>query len=291
MTWIIFTCFAAFCQAWRNALQSKLSGELNVVGTTLARFLWASPLALIYLVTLYQVQPVELPTLTLTSSAFVIAAAVMQIVATGLMVLLFKQKNFAIGAGLAKCEAPVAALLGTLFFGTTLTYWGWLGVFAGGVAVIILSSPERIKHISLKTVIIGLACSSAFALTSLWVREASLSLHLPFPHSAAWILFSVITLQTLILVSYLLMRDRMTLGKMFALRRPVMLTSLMSFLGSLGWFSAMSLQSVPYVKTLGQIEIFFMMLISAFWLKERARRKDFFALCLVAVAAVLVMFH
>ncbi len=291
MTWIFFTCFAAFCQAWRNALQSRLSGKLTITSVTLSRFIGASPLALVYLLALYLLDPVAIPSFSLTSMGFILGAAVMQIIATGLMVVLFKQKNFAIGAGLAKCEAPVAALLGVLFFGTTLTYWGWLGVFIGGVAVVILSSPEKFSQISLKTVVIGLACSSAFALTSLWVREASLSLHLPFPHSAAWVLLLVITLQTLLLTGYLLIRDRAALNAMYSHRKLVGLTSLMSFLGSLGWFSAMSLQSVPYVKTLGQVEIFFMILISSFWLKEKTRQKDLLALGLVGVAAVLVMFH
>ncbi|RVU84688.1 DMT family transporter [Leucothrix sargassi] len=291
MTWIAFTCFAAFCQAWRNALQSKLSKHLNVLAVTLARFLWASPLALIYLVTLYQWQPTEIPTFSAKSYLFIVGASVMQIVATALMVVLFKQKNFAIGAGLAKCEAPVAALLGVLFFSTTLTYWGWIGVAIGAIAIMILSTPDKLRDFSLKTVVIGLACSSAFALTSLWVREASLSLSIPFPHSAAWVLFLVITLQTLMLTAYLFLRDRAALKLMFVHKKLVVFTSITSFLGSLGWFSAMSLQTVPYVKTLGQIEIFFMMLISAFWLKEKTRHKDMLALVLVAVAAVLVMLH
>jgi drug/metabolite transporter (DMT)-like permease len=215
----------------------------------------------------------------------------MQIVATALMVVLFKQKNFAIGAGLAKCEAPVAALLGVLFFSTTLSYWGWLGVAIGAVAIIILSTPGKLQDMSLKTVAIGLASSSAFALTSLWIREASLSLSVPFPHSAAWVLFLVITLQTLMLTSYLYVRDRPALKLMFTHKKLVIFTSLTSFLGSLGWFSAMSLQTVPYVKSLGQIEIFFMMLISAYWLKEKTRKKDMLALILVGIAAALVMLH
>ncbi|PWQ93448.1 DMT family transporter [Leucothrix arctica] len=292
MSWILFTCFAAFCQAWRNALQSKLSKQLNVLGVTLARFLWASPLALVYLIGLYQWQPAEIPHFAAKSYFFIGSAAVMQIVATALMVVLFKQKNFAVGAGLAKCEAPVAALLGVMFFSTTLTYLGWIGVAIGAIAIMILSSPDKIKDISLKTIMIGLACSSAFALTSLWVREASLSLNIPFPHSAAWVLFLVITLQTLMLVVYLFIRDRQTLKHMVTSHKMmVMWTSLMSFLGSLGWFSAMSLQTVPYVKTLGQIEIFFMILISTYWLKEQTRKKDMLALVLVGIAAVLVMVH
>ncbi|ANO35024.1 multidrug transporter [Vibrio breoganii] len=291
VSWILFTFLAAFSQAWRNAFQSQLSKTLNVTGVTLARFLWASPLALIYLVALYQWQPTDLPTFTGHSWFFLIGASIMQIVATALMVVLFKQKNFAIGAGLAKSEAPVSAFLGVLFFGTSLTFLGWIGVLVGGVAVLILSCPQGFRSISINTAALGLACSSAFALTSLWIREASLSLSLPFPHRAAWVLFIVILLQTIMLVGYLLIRDRGTLKQMLAKPKLVVMTSIASFVGSFGWFSAMSLQAVPYVKTLGQVEIFFTMLVSFFYLKESIPRKDIFALLLVAVAAGLVMWQ
>ncbi|CAM4220130.1 DMT family transporter [Vibrio neonatus] len=291
MSWIFFTFLAAFSQSWRNAFQNQLSKTLNVSGVTLARFLWASPLALLYLVALYQWQPAAMPTFTGYSWFFLIAAAIMQIVATALMVLLFKQNNFAIGAGLAKSEAPVAAFLGVLFFGTSLTFLGWVGVMLGGIAVLILSCPKGFRGISLNTAALGLACSTAFALTSLWIREASLSLSLPFPHRAAWVLFIVILLQTLLLTGYLLIKDRNTLKQMFSKPKLVIMTSLASFIGSFGWFSAMSLQTVPYVKTLGQVEIFFTMLVSYFYLKESIPRKDIFALVLVACAAVLVMWQ
>lgn len=292
MTWTLFTFLAAFSQSWRNAFQSQLSKTLNVTGVTLARFLWAGPLALLYLLGLYQWKPVALPAFSTESAFFILGASVMQIVATSLMVVLFKQKNFAIGAGLAKSEAPVSAFLGVLFFGTSLTLIGWVGVLLGGIAVLILSCPQGFRSISLSTALLGLACSSAFALTSLWVRESSLSLHLPFPHGAAWVLFLVISIQTLMLVSYLLLRDRETLKAMlFKQPRLVMMTSVASFIGSFGWFTAMSLQAVPYVKTLGQLEVFFTMLISFFWLKESIKRKDITALMMVALAAILVMWQ
>ncbi|WP_375320703.1 multidrug transporter [Aliivibrio logei] len=291
MSWILFTLLAAFSQSWRNAFQSRLSKEMNVIGVTLSRFLWASPLAALYLFSLYLYQPVPLPTFTAHSYLFIIGASIMQILATGLMVVLFKQKNFAIGAGLAKSEAPVAAFLGVLFFGTSLSLFGWLGVAVGAIAVFMLSCPNGIRSISLKTALIGLACSTSFALTSLWVREASLTLTLPFPHRAAWVLLLVIFLQTLLLVGYMLVKDRNTLKAMFIKPKLVVMTSIASFIGSLGWFSAMSLQTVPLVKTLGQVEVFFTILISFFWLKEGIKRKDIFALFLIAIAAVLVMWQ
>ncbi|MEZ8546438.1 multidrug transporter [Vibrio cyclitrophicus] len=290
-SWIAFTLLAAFSQSWRNAFQSKLSGTMSVAGVTLARFIWAGPIALIYLCALYQWQPVAVPSFSGKFGFFIVAAAIMQILATGLMVMLFKLENYAIGAGLAKCEAPVSAVLSVLFFGTALTMTGWIGVLIGTLGVLIMSSSSGWRSLSPKVFLLGMACSTAFALTSLWVREASLSIGLPFPHSAAWVLFLVISLQTVIICTYLFFRERDTLRQIFTKSKLVVMTSLASVIGSLGWFSAMSLQAVPYVKTLGQIEVVFMVLISYFWLGQSIARKDILALILLSIAAVLVMWQ
>ncbi|MGE6383729.1 EamA family transporter [Shewanella baltica] len=289
--WILLTLLAAFMQAWRNAFQSQLSKEVSVAGVTLARFIWAGPIAAVYLVGLYLWQDVGIPDFSGRFIDFILGASAMQILATGLMVKLFKQQNFAIGAGLAKSEAVVAAILGTVFFGTHLSPLGWSGVLLGGVAIFLMSAKQGLRSLSLNTVLIGLACGTSFALTSLWVREASLCLNIGFPHSAAWVLLFVISLQTLVLVSYLLLKDKSTLAALWQRPKLTLLTSTASCLGSIGWFSAMSLQAVPYVKTLGQVEVFFMILIATFWLKEKVKIKDMLGLVLIAIAAILVMWE
>ncbi|ABN60232.1 DMT family transporter [Shewanella baltica] len=289
--WILLTLLAAFMQAWRNAFQSQLSKEVSVAGVTLARFIWAGPIAAVYLVGLYLWQDVGVPDFSGRFIGFILGASAMQILATGLMVKLFKQQNFAIGAGLAKSEAVVAAILGTVFFGTHLSPLGWSGVLLGGVAIFLMSAKQGLRSLSLNTVLIGLACGTSFALTSLWVREASLCLNIGFPHSAAWVLLFVISLQTLVLVSYLLLKDKSTLAALWQRPKLTLLTSTASCLGSIGWFSAMSLQAVPYVKTLGQVEVFFMILIATFWLKEKVKIKDMLGLVLIAMAAILVMWE
>ncbi|MGP1834961.1 multidrug transporter [Shewanella frigidimarina] len=287
--WIMFTFLAAFMQAWRNAFQSKLSKEVSVAGVTLARFIWAGPIAACYLYGLHQYQPSALPEFTGTFWGFVIGASSMQILATGLMVKLFKMQNFAIGAGLAKSEALVAAILGVLFFGTQLSLLGWIGVVIGGLAIMLLSSKQGFKQLSVKTVLLGLACGSAFALTSLWVREASLTLQGPFTHRAAWVLLWVIGLQTIVLIGYLRAKDKSTLVALWQRPTLTLSISITSCIGSIGWFSAMSLQAVPYVKTLGQIEVFFTLMIAVFWLKDKVKINDVAGLILIAIAAVLVM--
>ena len=289
--WILLTLLAAFMQAWRNAFQSQLSKEVSVAGVTLARFIWAGPIAAVYLVGLYLWQDVGIPDFSGRFIGFILGASAMQILATGLMVKLFKLQNFAIGAGLAKSEAVVAAILGTVFFGTHLSPLGWSGVLLGGVAIFLMSAKQGLRSLSLNTVLMGLACGTSFALTSLWVREASLCLNIGFPHSAAWVLLFVISLQTLVLVNYLLLKDKSTLAALWQRPKLTLLTSTASCLGSIGWFSAMSLQAVPYVKTLGQVEVFFMILIATFWLKEKVKIKDMLGLVLIAIAAIMVMWE
>jgi len=287
--WILLTLMAAFMQAWRNAFQSQLSKEVSVGGVTLARFLWAWPIALVYLIGLYTWHDPGIPEFNQPFVRFVLGAACMQIFATVLMVILFKLQNFAIGAGLAKSEAIVAAVLGVIFFGTSLSWLGWAGVIVGAIAVFFMSSKQGLKNLSLPTALLGLGCGTAFALTSLWIREASLCLAVPFPYSAAWVLVFVIGIQTLLLLTYLGVRDRDSLYALWQRPKLTLLTSIASCLGSIGWFSAMSLQAVPYVKTLGQVEVFFTLLIATLWLKDRVQIKDMFCLVLIAVAAVMVI--
>ena len=288
--WISFTLLAAFMQSWRNAFQNQLSKTLSVSGVTLSRFLFATPVAAIYLGLLYVWQPeTKLISFNTEFVAYIVGASLMQILATVLMVNLFKQKNFSTGVGLAKSEALIAAVLGLFFFGTSLSLLGWLGVFVGGVAVFILSTREGYRDVSFKTFVIGLACGGSFALTSLWVREASLTSDLPVLFRAAWVLLFVLSLQTIVLLIYLYRYERGTLADLFKRPTLLLLTGLAGCFGSLGWFTAMSIQAVPYVKTLGQIEIFFSIMLAMFWLKEHPKLKDIGGLLLIGVSAVLVV--
>ncbi len=51
----------------------------------------------------------------------------------------------------------------------------------------------------------------------------------------------------------------------------------------------MSMMSVPVVKTLGQIEILFSMLISAYFFKDKLAKAEHWGLVLVVIAAILVI--
>ncbi len=291
MSWILFTLMAAFMQAWRNAFQKQLSSTVDVWGVTLARFLFGFPLAFAYIEWLYHVQPVTSSVhFTQKYWVYIFIAGVSQILATVLMVQLFKQKNFAIGVGLAKSEAILAAIIGVVFLSDHLSFLAWIGVLIGGYAVFLLSKGNQVTGLSSKTLMIGIGSGLSFAITSLLVREASLELNnLPFMHRASWVLVSVIGFQCITMLLYLSLFSRKTLVAMWQRIGLTLKVSICSFMASLGWFTAMSMVSVPVVKTLGQIEILFSLIISAYFFKEKLARAEHWGLALVVIAAMLVI--
>ena len=294
MLWIPFTLLAAFMQSWRNAFQKQLSTSVDAYGVTLARFICASPLAALYLWWLYQYGGQSAPVASVEFTGrfwlYIVIASLSQIVATVLMVRLFQQKNYAIGVGLAKSEAVLAALIGTALLSDQLSLLGWLGVLIGGIAVFLLSGAKDIRSLSWPILWTGLGSGLAFAITSLLVREASLELTaLPFLLRAGWVLLCVIGLQTVIMLLWLGLTRRATLRALWQRKGLTAAVSVASFLGSLGWFTAMSLESVAIVKTLGQVEVLFTLMISAWFFKEKLQRTDHLGLLLVVVGAVLVI--
>jgi len=289
MSWILFTLGAVVMQTVRNALQSKLSGAVNTSGVTLSRFILAPPIALVYLLILYSSSASQVPEFSGTFIAVILCASLLQIAATSLMVILFKQKNFAIGAGLAKSEALVAGVVGMLFFGSYLTPLGWAGIVIGAIAVFVLSSGNRLHGISVKTMVIALACGTCFALTSLLVREASHMLNVQHTVAAAWVLLWVLCVQTISLSGYIALTKPFVFRQLTNAKKQVLAISTVSCLGSICWFTAMALQHVALVKTLGQLEVLLTLILSHYWLKNAVTKREIAGLLLIGLAAIFVM--
>ena len=289
MSWILFTLGAVVMQTLRNALQSKLSGAVNTSGVTLSRFILAPPIALVYLLILYSSSASQVPEFSGSFIAVILCASLLQIAATSLMVILFKQKNFAIGAGLAKSEALVAGVVGMLFFGSYLTPLGWAGILIGAIAVFVLSSGNRLHGISVKTMVIGLACGTCFALTSLLVREASHLLNVQHTVAAAWVLLWVLCVQTISLSGYIALTKPFVFRQLTNAKKQVLAISTVSCLGSICWFTAMALQHVALVKTLGQLEVLLTLVLSHYWLKNAVTKREIAGLLLIGLAAIFVM--
>ena len=59
--------------------------------------------------------------------------------------------------------------------------------------------------------------------------------------------------------------------------------------GSVGWFTAMSLQNPALVRTLGQIEFIISLLITYLYFDERVSRQEYLGIILIGLSVFLVI--
>ena len=290
-TWILFTLLAVVMQSVRTAGQKQIASRLSIEATTLVRFLFGLPFAGLYCLGLYwrdgQVTFNPAATFFVSSSL----AALAQIGATFCLVRALTIRNFAVGTALAKTEAIMTALLGALFFSASLSLLGYVSVIVG-VAGVLAASQWRLSWRDLfenDSIKFGLGAGLGFALASLWIRDASLSLAISPLISSSMVLFYMVTLQTLVCLAWVAWRDSNQLALIKVNLRASLFIGLTSVAGSVGWFTAMSLQEAALVKTLGQLEFVVTLLITYLYFGERITAREYFGILLVAISIALLL--
>jgi drug/metabolite transporter (DMT)-like permease len=290
--WIAFTVLAAVMQAVRTAGQKQISSTVSPMGATLIRYVFGLPFAIAYLLFISQFTALALFSDALVNARFIIyglMAGVAQIIATVLLVKCFSFRNFTVGTSFAKTEAIQTAVFGMLLFGSSLSPLGWLAVAVGVLGIFIVSIPTKSGHWEPMNVVLGTLSGTAFALTSLWLREASLSLELPALKSAALTLVFMISAQSILCIAYIAVREK---EQFVAIRKRIRLAwfvGLTSALGSVGWFTAMTLQNPALVKSLGQIEFIFTLLLTTFFFKEKVTRRELAGVLAIVASVLLIL--
>lgn len=290
--WIAFTVLAAFMQAVRTAGQKQISSSVSPMGATLIRYVFGLPFAVASLLFISQFTALALLSDALVNPRFVIyglMAGIAQIIATVLLIKCFSFRNFTVGTSFAKTEAIQTAVFGMLLFGSTLSGLGWLAVAVGVLGIFIVSIPTKTGQWQPMNVVLGTLSGTAFSLTSLWLREASLSLELPALQSAAVTLVFMVSTQSIMCLAYMAVRER---PQFSAIRKRIGLAwfvGLTSALGSVGWFTAMTLQNPALVKSLGQIEFIFTLLITTFFFKEKVTRRELVGVIAIVASVILIL--
>jgi drug/metabolite transporter (DMT)-like permease len=295
--WLPITLFAAVIQAVRSAIQKQLKDRLKSTSITWIRFSFGFPLAILFLTGLLVTTGDSVPTLHSTFLINAAAVSIFQLLGTLLVVILFGYRNFAVGTAYVKTETIQTAILGSLLFGETLGIGDYVAIMVGIAGVMMLSA---IKHhtklkailhgITHKTALIGLAAATCFSLGGLCIRNASLSLDTENPFLAAGLTLALTTgIQTLILGGYMMFRER---EQFTAIRRHWKLCSVVGItgvLGSLGWFTAFTLQKAAYVKTVGQIDLIISLFIAHWWFKEKTDPHELWGMALITVSIVGIL--
>lgn len=96
-------------------------------------------------------------------------------------------------------------------------------------------------------------------------------------------------LQTLMMGSWLALRERDQLLAALRTWRNSAWVGTLSALGSGCWFTGFALAPIALVRSVGQVEMVFTLAFSRFYLKERLRRVDVAGVLLIVVSVVLVL--
>ena len=300
--WIPITIFAAFCQNLRSAVQKHLKGVLSNTGATFSRFGYGFPFLVVYVLALHYGAGMEWPE---PNAAFVIyglVGGVTQIGATFCLVWLFSFRDFAVGTTYSKTETVQAALFGLVILGDGVDLAGAVAIFVSLIGVMLLSTAKSEldwRRLWLgwteKTALIGIFSGTLFGISAVTFRAASLSLGDPdagggpgFLMQAGFTLAFVILAQTVGMALWMAWREPGQLGAVLRSWRWASLAGLAGAVSSIGWFTAMTLQNVAYVRALGQIELVFTFAAGLFIFKERSTRLEIAGILLV-VTGILIL--
>jgi drug/metabolite transporter (DMT)-like permease len=219
-----------------------------------------------------------------------------QILATALLVYLFSFRNFAVGTTFSKTETVQAAIFGAIILADPLSLTAIIAILISLAGVIALSSAQ--SGITLgrivfawteRTALIGLASGACFGVSAVSYRAASLSLGGEgFLIQAAFTLAWVLGFQTLVMGIYLLVREPVQFVDVLKSWKVSGWVGVTGMMGSVGWFTAMTIQNAAYVRALGQIELVFTFVAAHFFFREKTTRLELFGILLV-VAGILVL--
>ena len=296
LLWIPLTIAAAFLQNVRSALQKHLKDRLGTTGATFVRFGYGFPFALLYLAGLTVFTDLPVPELNLRFVIIVMVGGLSQIAGTALLVSLFDKRNFAVGTTYSKTETVQAAIFGIIFLGETVSLNAAVGILVSLVGVIAISaarSPAGLRAIATswtdRPALIGLASGASFGIAAVSYRGASLSLGGDgFLMQASVTLAFTLVFQTIVMASYMAVREPAELRASLAAWRVAVWVGLSGAVASIGWFTAMTIQQAALVRALGQIELVFTIASSTLIFRERIMRLELIGIFLV-VAGILIL--
>jgi drug/metabolite transporter (DMT)-like permease len=294
--WIPFTLAAAAFQTVRFMLQKVLSTtRLSASGATFSRFVYSAPLILAGLAVYLNTMGAPLPAFTPRFFAMAAVGGLAQILATVCVVLLFKQRNFAVGITFKKTEVILAVLVGLLVLGEGVSAAGLGAILIGLAGVLALSRAPGLDgrwwvHLTNRAAGLGLGSGLLFAISAVCYRAATLEIASEDPLLRAGVTLAVVvTWQTAVMALWLGLRDRAELVAVWRARRVALWIGLTSMGGSLCWFVAFALQTAAYVKALGQVELILSLLASVLFFRETVTAREIGGMALLVLSILMLV--
>jgi drug/metabolite transporter (DMT)-like permease len=293
--WIIVTVLAAAFQTVRFMLQKVLAtATLSAAGATFSRFVYSAPFIAVLLTAYIHLTEASVPALDLRFWAFGLLGGTTQILATICVVLLFKERNFAVGITFKKTEVIQTVLVGALLLGEFVSAGGFAAIALGVGGLFLLSGGKDARGIHLsdlrnRAAGLGIASGILFAFSAVSYRGATLTLAVEDPVlRAAVTLMAVVAMQTVIMAVWLALRERGEIARVWRARRVAVWIGLTSMGGSLCWFTAFSLQNAAYVQAVGQVEMILSVIASTLFFREKISAREAAGMAIL-VASILLL--
>ncbi len=295
--WVIITIVAAFFQNIRSTLQKYLKGRMSTTGATFVRFGFGIPFALLYFGGFLYWTGGVVPAVEDGFWIWAAVAGVAQILATFLLLQTFSYRNFTVGTAYSRTEPAQTALFALVLIGEKISIGGIMAI-AVSIAGVMLISVAR-TQITLKTLvtslasppaILGLASGTLFGLAAVGYREAALSVEhdLSFMRGAMTLSYAII-LQTVIMLFWIVIKEREQLSNILKAWRPALLVGFVGATASFGWFTAFTLQQAALVKVVAQVEMLFTFASSIFFFKEKINTPEIIG-CMLITAGIMLLF-
>ena len=295
--WIPITIMAAFMQNLRSVLQKALKDRLSTTGATYARFIYALPLAAMYVWGLSSIGGFEIPPTNTKFFIYCALGSIAQILFTVVLLWMFSFRSFAVGTTFSKLEVVLIAVMGAVLLGDTLGPSAVFAIIIGAIGVVILSlssSKLTVENLAQgmreKATWVGLLCAALLGASTVFFRGAALSLNDPqFVIVAAWTLLTALTMQTIMMGTWFLVFDRPQLLNVLRQWRRAVPVGVVGMIGSVCWFTAFTLQNAAYVRALGQVELIFTFIASVFYFREKISKAELAGMALIVSAIILIL--
>lgn len=292
--WVPFTLAAALMQVLRNAFQARLSQRIGTVGGTQVRFVYGLPFGICMLggLLLFGSQP--LPPVGGAALGWSLLGAVVQIVATVLMLMVMKQRGFGVAYAYIKTEPATVALLGFVLIGDTLPILSWLAVAVVTFGVVMASLGGRAQdrqRFDWRPLATGVAGGALFGLSAIAFRASINALPQgDFILRSMTVLAISLAMQSAILGAWFVLRDPRPFLDSLRQWRISVVAGLLGAAASACWFVGFSLTNAANVRTLALIEMPVVALVSRRLSGRWLSRREWVGYVLVTAGVVLLLF-
>ena len=291
--WAVFTVIAAGAQTARNVMQRDLVGSVGTQGATYVRFLFGLPFALLFLGAQLLLIDAPLPIPGLHALGWAAVGALMQTLATALMLLSMQDRSFVVTIAFTKTEPVIIAILSIVILREVPTPMTVLAIIVATAGVLLMSLPPRAQGVErpgLKAALIGLASGACFGFSATGFRVSMVGLE-----SSSFILTASVTMvmglviQCAAILCWLLLRDRALLGAIIRSWRPSLLAGFMGALATQFWFLAFAITNPIRVRTLALVEVPFAQVVSRRIFKQRMSNAEIAGMALIVAGVVLLL--